>query len=434
MGRPLNKKYFGNRNIGTGGYQINGGLSNSQNYSDDNIGGEGVASYGSITAGTGWTTIPTTTFSAPNIPGGVSVAGITHFKALSFATTANGTGYAVGNVLEVDTGTQTTKARAPVASIVTVGVPTVANGGTLYDLRGTQNDRITFTHANLTTPLIVEVATVSGSTVLTVTVVQAGVWNGTSAPTSMANGVGGFTATTTAGFPGGDTNGNGLILSFPANIWGVFSFGTVSVAGDYTAFPSTGAAGTLTSITPATGTGAKADITMGLLSIAITEEGSGYINVADAAVSFSGSTGAAATAVLTTDSGGYINDSGDNMNANNQENAILIYAKTTSGGTVQLGDIIKQTNARSYKVKTADGIAITKLVAKASPAVGEATITATDSSSNTYYVTKLTAHKALLTRTSAGSGLFATGDSVKWTFSTGDSRYDAATSVTIANA
>ena len=433
MGRPLNKKYFGNRNIGTGGYQINGGLSNSQNYSDDNIGGEGVASYGTIVAGSGWTTIPTTTFSAPNIPGGVSVAGITHFKALSFATTANGTGYAVGDILEVDTGTQTTKARAPVAAIVGLGTPGITNGGSLYDINSsTDGDKVTFTHANLSQALIVRVTAVSGSTATSIAVEQQGIWTGTGAfPTSMANGVGGFTATTTAKVsPPGDTNGNGLILSFTGSNWGAYSFGTVSVAGDYTAFPSTGAAGTLTSITPATGTGAKADITMGLLSIEITEEGSGYINVADAAVSFSGSTSAAATAVLTTNSGGYINTSGDNMNANNQENAILIYAKTTNGGTVQLGDIIKQTNARNYKVKTADGIAIAKLVAKASPAVNEASITATDQGGATYYVTKLTAHKAVLTSTGSGTPQFVDGSSVKWTFGAAVVN----NSVTLANA
>jgi hypothetical protein len=429
MGRPLNKKYFGGRNIGTGGYQINGGLSNSQNYSDDRIGGEGVASYGTIVAGSGWTTIPTTTFSAPNIPGGVSVAGITHFKALSFATTANGTGYAVGNVLEVNTGTQTTKARAPVAAIVGLGTPGITNGGSLYDINSsTDGDKVTFTHANLSQALIVRVTAVSGSTATSIAVEQQGIWTGTGAfPTSMANGVGGFTATTTAKVsPPGDTNGSGLILSFTGSNWGVYSFGAVTVAGNYTAFPSTGASGTLTSITPATGTGAKADILMGLLSIEITEEGSGYINVADAAVSFSGSTSAAATAVLTTDSGGYINTSGSNMNANNQENAILIYAKTTSGGTVQLGDIIKQTNARSYKVKTADGIKICRLGVDDSPANGRAYIVAT-ASGGTYYVTKLTAHKATLA-TKTGDGALD-GMSVQWTFGS-----PSATIVQIANA
>ena len=410
MARPLNKKYFGNRNVGVGGNQITGNLSNSQNYADDRIGGEGVASYGSVVAGSGWTTTPTVTLSAPNIPGGVNVAGTVLYKALSFATTANGTGYAVGDVLTPDTGTRTIGAQAPVAAIVTVGIPTVANGGTLYDLRGTQNDRIRFEHANLTTPLIVQVESVDESSVLTISVVQAGVWTGAGAPTSMANGVGGFTATTIAGFPTGDDNGNGLVLTFPADIWGAYSFGAPTVAGSFTTFPSTGTDGTLSNVS-GSGTGAKADITMGLLGITVTQRGSGYTTPADAAVTFSGETGAAATAVLTTDSGLV-------GSATNQENAIVIRAKVDDEASVAVGDIIRQVNARSYKVKTVNGIAVCKLVADDTPAANQAYITATDNNGNTYFVTKLTAHRARLERftNNEEDWLFANGQTAKWVF------------------
>lgn len=415
MGRPLNKKYFGNRNIGVGGNQVGGNNSNNENYADDRIGGEGLASYTSIVAGSGWTAQPTPSISPPDIPGGVQATGNVHYKALSFATTANGTGYAVGNVLEVYTGTATTKARAPVASITTMGIPTVTNGGSQYDLRGTQNDRIRFEHVNLTTPLIVQVESVDESSVLTISVVQAGVWNGAGAPTSMANGVGGFSATTIAGFPTGDANGSGLVLSFPASIWGVYSFGAVTVAGDYTIFPSTSTAGTLTSVSPATGSGAKADITMGLLSVTDITRGSGYTTPADAALSFSPAatpTNASAVAVLTTDSG-LVGSS------TNQENAIVIRAKIDAEATVRIGDIIKQSSARRYKVKTSDGIAICKLVADNTPATFEAYVKATDANGNTYYVTKLTARRATLTQwTQNGEAtwLFATGSTAPWTF------------------
>jgi hypothetical protein len=124
----------------------------------------------------------------------------------------------------------------------------------------------------------------------------------------------------------------------------------------------------------------------------------------------------------TTDSGnrpGY----GD-LNANtNQENAILIYAKTTSGGTVQLGDIIKQEGSRRYKILTRDGISVCKLVA-GTPAYQQATVTATDSTGHTYYVTKLTAHKALLVPYGSSGHEFPSStqngvtiyQSVEWTF------------------
>jgi hypothetical protein len=67
MGRPLNKKYFGNRNIGTTGTADNG------------IGGEGVASVSQPGGGVGsfvisntYQNFPTLTAAAPTIPGGVT--------------------------------------------------------------------------------------------------------------------------------------------------------------------------------------------------------------------------------------------------------------------------------------------------------------------------------------------------------------------------
>jgi hypothetical protein len=406
MGRPLHKKYFGNRNVGVAGNQ-SGVLANSQNYADDRIGGEGVASYGSIVAGSGWTTTPTVAFSAPNIPGGVSVAGTVLFKALSFATTANGTGYAVGDVVSPETGTRTQAALAPVAAIVTVGVPTVANGGTLYDVTGAVGDRVTFTNAGLSQALVVEITAVSGSTATTVEVVTPGIWNGAGAPATTT----GWTAVTSGGPT--DNNGSGLVLNLT---WGAYSFGAVTQAGSFTTFPSTGTDGVLSTVTGG-GSGAKADITMGLLGITVTQRGSGYTAPADAAVTFSGSTGAAATAVLTIDSGLV-------GSATNQENAIIIRANTDGEGAA-IGDIIKQSSSRRYKVRTGDGTAVCKLVADNTPATFEAYIQATDDNGNTYFVTKLTAHKATLAQWSNNESewLFTDGASAPWSFtSTADGR------------
>jgi len=395
MARPLNKKYFGNRNIGVGGLQTGGNNSNSENYADDRIGGEGVASYGSVVAGSGWTTTPTVAFSAPNIPGGVNVAGTVRYKALSFATTANGIGYNVGDVLEVDTGTQTTKARAPVASIVVTNVE-IVNDGISYD----DGNTITFDGAGWTTPLIVNVVDADGpGNLVTVSIQQAGIRN-EAAPTNPISG--GTTGTGT----GGDANGTGATFNLT---WGVYAFGTVSVAGSYTTFPSTGGAGTLTSVSPATGTGAKADITMGLLSVTVTQRGSGYTSPADAAITFSGSTGAAVTAVLTTSTGAP-------GSATNQENAIVIRAKVDSEASVAIGDIIRQVNTRGYKVKTLNGIAVCKLVASDAPGARQAYIVATAANGSTYYVTKLTAHKATLVYKSGTSLPALAGKSAPWSF------------------
>ena len=357
MGRPLSKKFFGNRNVGTTGT------------ADNKIGGEGVASYGTIVASSGWTTQPTASISAPNIPGGVTATGTFRYKALGFAVTANGTGYNIGDLLEVDTGTQTTKARALVESVNTV-TATVANGGTNWAV----GDTWTISGPGWVQALQVTVATIGGGGATgpaeTVTIVQEGRRDVTAPP----NPVGITSAITATG--GGTYN---LDLT-----WGVFSFGTVTIAGDYTAFPSTGAAGTLTSVTPATGTGAKADITMGLFSVIVTQRGSGYTTPADAALVFSPAatpTNASATAVLTTDTGAV-------GSSTNQENAIIAYAYVT-GGSRQVADIIKQVSSKRYKVKTATGTMICKLKSSASSAAGEMEIVATDAASGTYYVTKL---------------------------------------------
>lgn len=427
MGRPLSKKYFGNRNIGTGGDQTTGNLSNSQNYGDDRIGGEGVASVTINTEGTYTAGLPTATFSTPDLPGGVRATGTVHGHALSAATTANGTGYRVGDVLTVTGGTKTSAATFPVASIVTLGTPSITNGGSLYDVtNGSEGDRVTFTHSNLSTPLRVRVTGVSGSTVTSIVVEQAGVWTGSGAfPTSMAGGVGGFTATTTAR-AGGDNNGTGLVLGFSGSNWGVYAFGDVAVQGDYTV-----AAGNPASFSGGNGTGAAATITYGVSGIAVTEKGSGYTTVADAAITFSGGA-AAATPVLTT-------DSGVPYSAGNQENAIICFAKTTSGGSNLIGDIIKQQGKSRYKVKTADGIAYCNLkTTGAASAEGEMTITATDSTGKTYYVSKLTAHRAtIVPYGSAGHTFPLVGgepQSVHWTFSDSDGSYNFATSVVVANA
>ena len=79
------------------------------------------------------------------------------------------------------------------------------------------------------------------------------------------------------------------------------------------------------------------------------------------------------------------------MNAN----AIVIYANVAGGGTLT-GDIVKQVGSRRYKVKTSAGTARCNLVSTGATNAGEAYIVATDSTNHTYYVTKLTAHRATL--------------------------------------
>jgi hypothetical protein len=304
MGRPLAKRFFGNRNIGT-----NGGYT-----ADDGIGGEGLASAAVSVAGSYTATLPTLTFSAPQLPGGVTSTGVIVSKVIS-ATISGGTGY--GNAQTFD----------------------------------------------------LTVTTAGGSAVLNVT--------------SDAGGA-------------------------------VVTVNSVTTAGSFTALSA------VTGVSGGTGTGAVPVLTYGALSVTVTNKGSGY--TAAPTVSYTNRGGITVnTITLTT-------DSGDVGSVTNQENAILAYAYVTGNSLV--ADIQAQKGSRRYRVATSEGTAVCSLVAATPAAVGEMSITATDSSGKTYYVTKLTRHKALLTQYGTAGHEFATGDTVEWTF-------DAATlntTVQIANA
>jgi hypothetical protein len=315
MGRPIHKKYFGNRNIGVGGYQT---TNSNAPAGDDRIGGEGIESYtlpvqlGNIEVDSN-SGQPTLTIPAPQLPGGVPATATVVWEVASITITSTN-----------DYGTS------------------YVNGET-----------VTFT----------------GATGVTATVAVA------------------------------------------ADDIGVI---TPVLRGSFTTIPTSESY----NIIGAVGNDAQAEITWRVKSITKLERGSGYTTAptlswaAGVAGAISGTPPGAPTAVLTTDSGAV-------GSATNQENAIVIRAKIDSEATVRIGDIIKQSSSRRYKVKTSDGTAVCKLVADDTPATFQAYVKATDDNGNTYYVTKITSHKALLTQwTQNGEAtwLFATGDSAPWTF------------------
>jgi len=115
MGRPLNKKYFGNRNAGT---SVSG---------DDGIGGNRVAS---VTLGTlgAYTTRPTVTFSDPDLlgAGGVRATGTVTSEILSVVVSGTMADYADGD--EIYFGD----------AVITVGADGAgAIDGVTYTARGT---------------------------------------------------------------------------------------------------------------------------------------------------------------------------------------------------------------------------------------------------------------------------------------------------------
>jgi len=398
MGRPLHKKYFGNRNIGTTGT------------SDNKIGGEGVASVTINTAGTYTASLPTASFSTPDIPRGIRATGTVHGNALTAVATAAGTGYNLANVLTQTTGgTGVSIATWRVTGVTVVGI-TLNNGGTANDV----GDEFTFAASGFATPIRVRVTASSNGVATAVSIVNGGVWTNGALPSNSV----GMTRTQVAA--GQDNNGQGLQVNFAA--WGVATVAVVT-QGDYTAITSGAKA---TTVTPAGGTGATLTITYGVSGIVVNEKGSGYTSPTDAAVTFSGGA-ATGTSVLTIDSGAV-------GSATNQENAIIIRANTANAG-VKIGDIKSQRGTRRYRVITADGTAVCSLVANASPVVKHAYIKATDANGNTYFVTKLTERRVVLhqwTRNGGQAWLFETNESAKWTF--GAAQSGSYKSVTVENA
>jgi hypothetical protein len=312
MGRPLNKKYFGNRNIGSGGYQVDesaGGSANAQNYADDRIGGESVASAAITVAGSYTTLRPAFTFTAPTLPGGVTATGTITSEVLS-ATISGGTGY--GNAQTFD---------------LTV---TTAGGSAVL---------------NVTSTALGAITTVNSIT-------SRGSFEGISAVTGVSGG---------------------------------------------------------------TGTGAVPVLTYRAKSVTITEKGSGYVT-APTVAGYTNQGGVTVNnIVLTVDTGAV-------GSATNQENAILMTARLP-GGSATTVDIIRQVSTNRYKVTDGTRTGIVKLKSSVATAAGEGSIRLVDSNGGTYFATKITAHKATITRGTGSQAAFVTGTAVKWnmTAATADS-------------
>ncbi len=146
-------------------------------------------------------------------------------------------------------------------------------------------------------------------------------------------------------------------------------------------------------------------------TVTVVTSGSGYLTAPT--ITFAGSVAGgsgSATPVATLTTG-----------AAARQNSIKCEAQIGSGTEVTTGDVLSQKGTRKYRVQTADGTATCTLVASAALGENEMSITAVDVSTNAYWVTKLTAHRAILTRKVSGSGDFASGASVPWSFAAASS-------------
>ena len=134
-------------------------------------------------------------------------------------------------------------------------------------------------------------------------------------------------------------------------------------------------------------------------TVTLLDGGSGYTSTPTATVT-GGTTGTVATFTYTMTS--------------NRQNGLNVRAYLP-GGSARIADIVKQEASHRYLVRTADGTGQCKLVNTSTLAEGQMNLVATDENGSTYYVTKLTARRAVITQsTASGSFLFNTNQSVGW--------------------
>jgi len=157
-----------------------------------------------------------------------------------------------------------------------------------------------------------------------------------------------------------------------------------------------------------------------IASITVTSAGSGYTSVPTITITDTVA-GGGETATLTSGSDGVTIALTANGTA--RQNSIKCEAQIGAGTEVMTGDVVKQVGSKRYKVTTADGTAVCKLVQNNSLGANEMSIVATDSIGATYFVQKLTARKVVLTQKTAvnmspggSTWNFITGASVPWTF------------------
>ena len=359
MGRPLNKKYFD---------------------PVPSSNGEGVSSI-TVTAGGTYTAIPVPSVAAPELPNGVAATlGATHMAAVSATVGTSGTGditkdYTPGDKLTVVGGTAATVAVFNVDSVKIRTASNVADAGGFVD-----GNTVTFS-TGWATPAVLTLTVDGGGAISGITITNAGVRT---------------SALPTDPVTPDSTNGPGTLAGTTFNLGFGVNAVSVDTVGDYTALAANPVSTTTDS---ADGTGATLNVTYEVAAIDVTDGGSGYVAVP--AISFSAGA-ATALAVLT----------------NTGTNVILAHAYVVDGTQTLDADIIKQTSTNEYLMETTEGKSICTLVATDMLVAGQAYIQATDSLGSTYFVTKLTAHLAVLEQwTDGGPGfVYLGGEEAPWSF------------------
>jgi hypothetical protein len=387
MGRPLNKKYFGNRNIGS-----------ASTTADDRIGGEGIASV-TLNALGSYTTRPTVTFPAPTLPNGVTALGTVTSEVLSAAVSGSQTrAYpTAAGAIGFSTGGSTFTATVTSAALTTVVRASATTIG--FDFAGplgVSGHSIHITGASITGTM-----TIGGVAIAAGQIYYTGSPSNTTSATLYANYADAVAATNPLTIVAG-TGVGGATFTYGVT-FGVVTALTPVARGSYETLVASGPA-----VNATYGSGVIITPTYRAKSITITEQGSGYTSApSGGSLTFTQSVTASATALTV--------DTGDVGSATNQENTILMTAYLTGGSALPV-DIIRQVSTRRYKVTDGTRTGVVELTSTLADAAGECSIAATDSAGGQYFVTKLTGRKATLTRAGGSGWLYATGEAAPWSF------------------
>ena len=202
---------------------------------------------------------------------------------------------------------------------------------------------------------------------------------------------------------------------------------SVTIAGVWSGF--TQATSTVTFSAPELPGGVTATGTVTITAgaptlVTMTNKGSGYtalptVTIADSDVG--AETSGTATAVFEVDSGNI-------RSSTNNENAISMTAFLTGGSAVAV-DIIRQVGTKRFRVTDGTRTGTVTLTDSLANAAGEGSIRLVDTDGGTYFATKLTARKAVITRGTGTQTAFVTGTSVQWNMTAA-----TATSLLIDNA
>jgi hypothetical protein len=447
MGRPLNKKYFANRDYGS-----------SSTTTDDGLGGQSVSGITVGTAGT-YTSAPTLTFPAPALStlGAVTATATPTFSVVS-ATISGGTGYGnaqtfnltvntaagscVLNVTSTAGGAITTVNSVTTAGVFTgISAVTSVSGGTgtgatpvlTYGLLGATVTDVGSGYL----PATVGTAVITGSTATVTSTITATVASNIMTVTAT-------TATLATGMiiSGGTISSGAMIvnqLTGTAGSTGTYTLETVGTGASVTGNNPTTATSNFITVNTTTDTMYGMKITPASTVGGLTGSTTYYIvtnnHPTRIQVATTMANAAAGTTVSTTLSGPVTVNApfGQNLTVTvsagtGAATATLTSTNTTNPGAIQVtaflpngkatrqnSDIIKQVSTRRYKVENQDGTGIITLTS-GSITAGTGVITVTDFNGSTYYVTKLTARKVTVSRKAMVSSYqFAEGATVPWT-------------------